>query len=53
VFREVVDRGSVFGIMPDFVKSIVCGFARMEGHTVAVIANTHLHLSGRRGKCTP
>jgi propionyl-CoA carboxylase beta chain len=38
VVKKVVDEGSVFEIMPDFARNIVCGFARMEGRTVGVSA---------------
>ena len=46
VIEKVVDRHSLFEIMPNYAKNIVCGFARMEGRTVAVIANNPLHLAG-------
>ncbi len=39
VIVPVVDQGTFFEISKDFAKSIVCGFARMEGRTVAIIAN--------------
>ena len=42
----MVDRNSLFEIMPNTAKNIVTGFARMEGRTVAVIANNPLHLAG-------
>lgn len=32
--------------MPNFAKNIVTGFARMEGHPVAVVANNPAHLAG-------
>jgi propionyl-CoA carboxylase beta chain len=46
IINKVVDRESLFEIMPNYAKNIVCGFARVEGHTVAVIANNPLHLAG-------
>ena len=46
VIDKVVDKQSLFQIMPNYAKNIVCGFARVEGHTVAVIANNPLHLAG-------
>ena len=36
VVRKVVDEYSVWEIMPQFGKNIICGFARMEGRTVGV-----------------
>jgi len=46
VIEKVVDRHSLFEIMPTHAKNIVVGFARVEGQTVAVIANNPLHLAG-------
>uniref|UniRef100_A0A7S2RD78 Propionyl-CoA carboxylase beta chain, mitochondrial n=1 Tax=Rhizochromulina marina TaxID=1034831 RepID=A0A7S2RD78_9STRA len=46
VIQKVVDRSSMFEIMPNFAKNILCAFARMEGRTVAVIANNPSHLAG-------
>jgi propionyl-CoA carboxylase beta chain len=43
---KVVDRGSVFEIMPDYAENIFCAFARMEGKTVGVVANNPMHLAG-------
>lgn len=46
VIREVVDNGDMFEIMPDMAQNIVTTFARMEGHTVGVIANNPTTLAG-------
>jgi len=46
VIKKVVDEGTVFEIMPTFAKNIICGFARMEGRTVGVVANNPGHLAG-------
>ena len=46
VIKEIVDNGDLFEIMPDWAENIVTGFARMEGHTVGVIANNPLTLAG-------
>jgi len=46
VVKKVVDDDTVFEIMPDFAKNIICGFARMEGRTVGVVANNPAHLAG-------
>lgn len=32
--------------MPNFAKNIVTGFARIEGHPVAIVANNPAHLAG-------
>lgn len=39
VIGPVFDQMSFFEVQPQFAKNIVCGFARMEGRTVAIIAN--------------
>lgn len=46
VVKKVVDEGELFEIMPAFAQNIFTGFARMEGHPVAVIANNPAHLAG-------
>ena len=46
VVEKVVDDGNFFQIMPDFAKNILCGFARMEGKTVAVVANQPMEAAG-------
>jgi hypothetical protein len=39
VVKKIVDENTVFEIMPEFAKNIICGFARMEGKTVGVKYN--------------
>lgn len=46
VVKKVVDEGNVFEVMPNFAKNIICGFARMEGRTVGIVANNPGHLAG-------
>jgi len=46
VVRKVVDDGEVFEIMPEYAGNIVTGFARMEGKTVAIVANNPSVLAG-------
>ena len=46
LISKVVDEADFFEISPDFAKNIVCGFARMEGRTVGVVANQPQVLAG-------
>ena len=46
VVKKVVDGGEFFEIMPDFAENIITGFARMEGKTVAIVANNPSFLAG-------
>lgn len=46
VLTPVFDKESLFEVQPQFAKNIVCAFARMEGRTVAVIANQPKHNAG-------
>jgi acetyl-CoA/propionyl-CoA carboxylase carboxyl transferase subunit len=39
VVSKVVDEGSFFEVHENFAKNIVCGFARLDGHSVGVVAN--------------
>jgi propionyl-CoA carboxylase beta chain len=43
---KVVDEGDFFEIQEAFAKNIVVGFARMEGHTVGIVANQPVVLAG-------
>jgi len=43
---KVVDEADFFEIAPDYAKNIICGFARMEGQTVGVVANQPMALAG-------
>ena len=44
--RKVADEGDFFEIQRDFAKNILCGFIRMEGQTVGVVANQPMVLAG-------
>eukprot|EP00758_Cryptobia_borreli_P017175 Tbor_TRINITY_DN6166_c4_g2::TRINITY_DN6166_c4_g2_i1::g.21503::m.21503/K01966/PCCB, pccB; propionyl-CoA carboxylase beta chain len=39
VINPILDIKSFFEIQPKYAKNIVCGFGRMEGRTVAIVAN--------------
>ena len=43
---KVVDEGDFFEIQEAFARNIVTGFARMEGHTVGIVANQPMVLAG-------
>ncbi len=44
--EKVVDEGDFFEISPNFGGNIICGFGRMEGSTVGVVANQPMTLAG-------
>ena len=46
LIRKTVDDGDFFEIQTDFAANIVVGFARVEGHTVGVVANQPMVLAG-------
>ena len=46
VVREIVDEGYFLEIQPDFAKNIVCGFARLGGHSVGIVANNPRQMAG-------
>ncbi len=46
VITEVVDDGDFMEYQEKWAMSIVCGFARMDGHTVGVVANQPMVLAG-------
>jgi len=43
---KTVDDCDFFEIMSDYAKNIIVGLARMEGHTVGIVANQPLVLAG-------
>ncbi|HOB14943.1 MAG TPA: carboxyl transferase domain-containing protein, partial [Novosphingobium sp.] len=46
VVRKVLDEGDFFEIQPTHAANIICGFGRIEGRTVGVIANQPMVLAG-------
>jgi acetyl-CoA carboxylase carboxyltransferase component len=46
VISEVVDDGEFFEYFPNWAKSIVCGFSRIDGHSVGVVGNQPMVLAG-------
>jgi propionyl-CoA carboxylase beta chain len=46
LIAKVVDEGDFFELQPAFAGNIVIGFARMEGHTVGIVANQPMVLAG-------
>src|SRR5471032_1587761 len=43
---KIVDEADFFEISPDYAKNIVCGFARLDGQPVGVVANQPQTLAG-------
>jgi propionyl-CoA carboxylase beta chain len=46
VIARVVDDGDLLEVQPGFATNIICGFGRVEGRTVGVVANQPLRLAG-------
>jgi acetyl-CoA carboxylase carboxyltransferase component len=46
VVAAVVDDGDFFEYFPHWAKSIVCGFARLDGHPVGIVGNQPMVLAG-------
>lgn len=46
VIHQIFDRNSFFEIQPDFAQNIVCGFARLGGFVVGLVANQPRILAG-------
>lgn len=46
VLRMVVDNGSIFEVHAEFAPNIICGFARMGGRVVGLVANQPAVLAG-------
>ncbi|MFN2371590.1 MAG: acyl-CoA carboxylase subunit beta [Candidatus Krumholzibacteriia bacterium] len=46
VIRRVVDRGDVMEVQEHYASNLICAFARLEGHTIGVVANNPAHKAG-------
>ena len=46
VIQAVVDDGDFFEYFPHWAQSIVCGFARLDGHPVGIVGNQPMVLAG-------
>ena len=46
VIRKTLDEGDFFEIQPAHAANIICGFGRIEGRTVGVVANQPMVLAG-------
>ncbi len=46
VITRVVDDGDFFEVHADYAMNIVVGFARLDGHSIGIIANQPAHLAG-------
>jgi len=46
VIQEVVDGGDFLEYFASWAKSIVCGFARIDGHSVGIVGNQPMVLAG-------
>ncbi len=46
VIRRVVDEGEFFEVHQHYAENIVCGFARLGGHSIGVVGNQPQSLAG-------
>jgi len=46
VIHKVLDEGDFFEVQPAHAANIICGFGRVEGRTVGVVANQPMALAG-------
>jgi methylmalonyl-CoA decarboxylase subunit alpha len=46
VIREIVDNGDFLEVKPEFAGEIIVGFARLDGHTVGIVANQPMVRAG-------
>lgn len=46
VLVEVLDNGDFLEIQAGYAPNILCGFGRLDGHAVGVVANQPRHLAG-------
>ena len=46
VIRKTLDEGDFFEVQPAHAGNIICGFGRIEGRTVGIVANQPMVLAG-------
>lgn len=46
VIAHVVDGGELLEVQPLYARNVICGLARVDGHSVGVVANQPMHLAG-------
>ncbi|ASR34902.1 methylmalonyl-CoA carboxyltransferase [Prauserella marina] len=46
VIEEIVDDGEMFEVHASWAQNILCGFARLDGHLVGIVANQPAWLAG-------
>ncbi len=46
LIAEVVDNGDFLEVQPGHAANIICGYARLDGHSVGIVANQPRHLAG-------
>ncbi|HUQ62318.1 MAG TPA: acyl-CoA carboxylase subunit beta [Acidimicrobiales bacterium] len=46
VIEKVVDDGELYQYSPQWARNLVCGFARLDGHPVGIVANQPAFLAG-------
>jgi propionyl-CoA carboxylase beta chain len=46
IIESILDEGDFLEIQPAFAPNILCGFGRLDGHPVGVVANQPMHLAG-------
>jgi len=46
IINEIFDRNSFFEIQPLFAQNVICGFARLAGNVVGIVANQPKVLAG-------
>ncbi|HTY24317.1 MAG TPA: carboxyl transferase domain-containing protein [Desulfomonilaceae bacterium] len=49
VIKTIVDDEQIFVLKPDFDRSVITCLARIEGHSVGIIANQPMHTAGAMG----
>ena len=49
VIKTIVDDEQIFALKPDFDRSVITCLARIDGHSVGIIANQPMHTAGAMG----
>ncbi len=49
IIKTIVDDEQIFHLKPDFDRSVITCLARIDGHSVGIIANQPMHTAGAMG----
>ena len=50
ILESIIDEGSMDEFKKDYGKTIICGYARVDGWAVGIVANQRLNIKNKKGE---